>query len=241
MQNQRELERHARKSKRECMTLEKLGDTEGLQKASVTLKQRQDALKQYCSDNGLSYKPDRTAVVGYNRAVAGKVRKSLTSVSNGGKIKKRPYEIVKPRKKRLEIVNRGIAEEKPIFAVDTDTNKFASYVKKVTPKKDFYDVALHGSPTSAEFFGEEIDAYTLASIIRNRKDYTPGTKVRLLSCSTGNTEETGDCFAQLLANELKVDVEAPTETIWVNEDGSFSIHTDDFSKIGMMKMFYSRK
>lgn len=73
MQNQRELERRVRKSKRECMMLEKTGDTEGLQKASVTLKQRQDALKQYCSDNGLSYKPDRTAVVGYNRTVAGKV------------------------------------------------------------------------------------------------------------------------------------------------------------------------
>jgi len=80
MQRQRELERRVRKSKRECLTLEKLGDAKGLEKASVTLKQRQDALKQYCSDNGLSYKPDRTAVVGYNRAVAGNVRKSLTSV-----------------------------------------------------------------------------------------------------------------------------------------------------------------
>ena len=87
MQGQRELERRARKSKRECMMLEKTGDTEGLQKASATLKQRQDALKQYCSDNGLSYKPDRTAAVGYNRAVAGKVRKSLTYGSKGGKIK----------------------------------------------------------------------------------------------------------------------------------------------------------
>ncbi len=87
MQGQRELERRVRKSKRECMTLEKLGDTEGLTKASATLKQRQQALKQYCSDNGLSYKPDRTAVVGYNRAVAGKVRKSLTSRKNKSIIK----------------------------------------------------------------------------------------------------------------------------------------------------------
>lgn len=92
MQKQRELERRVRKSKRECMTLEKLGDDEGLEKASVTLKQRQNVLKQYCSDNGLSYKPDRTAVVGYNRSVAGKVnminrRKTVDNSGGSGIIK----------------------------------------------------------------------------------------------------------------------------------------------------------
>lgn len=237
-QRQRELERRVRKSKRECMMYEKLGDKEGFDKASATLKQREDALKKFCADNGLSYKSDRTAVVGYSRTVAGKVRKSLTSSAKGGTIKKRPYEIIKSRKKRLDIVNRGISEERPIFAVDTDTNKFASYVKNVPHKKGFYDVALHGAPTSAEFFGEDIDAYTLASIIRNRKDYTSGTKIRLLSCSTGNTDETGDCFAQILANELGVEVEAPTKDILVYQDGSFDIGEKND---GEMKIFYSRK
>lgn len=71
MQGQRELERRVRKSKRECMALEKLGDTEGLEKASATLKQRQQALRQYCADNELSYKADRTAVVNYKSSVAG--------------------------------------------------------------------------------------------------------------------------------------------------------------------------
>lgn len=70
-QNQRELERRVRKSKRECMALEKTGDTEGLQKAKETLKTRQKALKQYCADNDLKYKPDRTAVVDYKKSVAG--------------------------------------------------------------------------------------------------------------------------------------------------------------------------
>lgn len=70
-QNQRELERRVRKSKRECMTLEKTGDTEGLKKAKETLKTRQQALKQYCADNDLKYKPDRTAVVNYKKSVSG--------------------------------------------------------------------------------------------------------------------------------------------------------------------------
>ncbi|MBE6846180.1 MAG: hypothetical protein E7508_10905 [Ruminococcus sp.] len=76
-QRQRELERRVRKSKRECASLDTLGDTEGFYKASQTLKQRQQALKKFCADNNLPVRTDRTAVVGYNRTVAGKVRKSV--------------------------------------------------------------------------------------------------------------------------------------------------------------------
>lgn len=71
VQGQRELERRVRKSKRECISLESVGDTEGLKKAKETLKTRQQALKQYCTDNDLKYKPDRTAVVNYKKSVAG--------------------------------------------------------------------------------------------------------------------------------------------------------------------------
>lgn len=71
VQGQRELERRVRKSKRECIALESVGDTEGLKKAKETLKTRQQALKQYCTDNDLKYKPDRTAVVNYKKSVAG--------------------------------------------------------------------------------------------------------------------------------------------------------------------------
>lgn len=71
VQGQRELERRVRKSKRECISLESVGDTEGLKKAKETLKTRQQALKQYCTDNDLKYKPDRTAVVDYKKSVAG--------------------------------------------------------------------------------------------------------------------------------------------------------------------------
>ena len=67
VQGQRELERCVRKSKNEVMAFEKVGDTDGLQKAKATLKQRQQNLKQYTADNGLTYKADRTTVVGYGR------------------------------------------------------------------------------------------------------------------------------------------------------------------------------
>ena len=107
------------------------------------------------------------------------------------------------------------------------------------PKKEgFYDVALHGSPTSVEFFGEKIDGYTLANIIRNRKDYGKGIKIRLLSCNVGNTDNTGECVAQIVASELGVIVEAPTKTLYVNPDGTFRVgRWND----GEMKLFYPRR
>ena len=75
-QKQRELERSVRKSKRECMVMDSLGDKEGFTKASVKLKERQTRLKQYCKDTGRMYKPDRTAVVGYNKSLSKEVLKS---------------------------------------------------------------------------------------------------------------------------------------------------------------------
>jgi hypothetical protein len=47
-------------------------------------------------------------------------------------------------------------------------------------------------------------------------------------------------FAQILANELGVVVEAPTQIIWVNADGSFTVYSQDFLKKGEMKLFYPR-
>lgn len=70
VQGQRELERRVRKSKNEVMAFEKVGDAEGMQKAKATLKQRQQNLKQYTVDNGLTYKSDRVTV-GYGRKKRG--------------------------------------------------------------------------------------------------------------------------------------------------------------------------
>jgi hypothetical protein len=47
-------------------------------------------------------------------------------------------------------------------------------------------------------------------------------------------------FAQILANELGVVVEAPTKTLWVKPDGTYTVGTFDFSNDGEMKLFYSR-
>lgn len=87
-------------------------------------------------------------------------------------------------------------------------------------------------------FGKRIDAYTLSQIIRQRKDYKPGIPIRLLSCSTGNTDNTGDCVAQIVANELGVIVKAPDDILYIFENGRISIGNQNKVK---MRTFYPRK
>lgn len=70
--NQRALERKVRASKRECTSLDTLGDKEGFDKAAYKLKQQEQQLKSYCEKNWLAYKPDRTATPGYGRSQAAK-------------------------------------------------------------------------------------------------------------------------------------------------------------------------
>ena len=73
---QRELERRVRATKRECTSLDTLGDKEGFDKAAYKLKQQEQQLKAYCQENGLTYKPDRTATPGYGRSQAAKTTAS---------------------------------------------------------------------------------------------------------------------------------------------------------------------
>ena len=251
-QMQRAQERRVRAWKRRCVTAQEgvNSATDEATRATAQaefdrsaryLKNNEAKLKDFCRQTGQDRDRFREQVLGFNKSTAQKAvhaakKIGLTSGGKDGII--RPYEHKLPREKRKQIIKKASALKKPIFAEDRPDNAFASYVRNVPSKKGYYDVALHGSPTSVEFFGEPIDAYLLANIIRNRKDYEKGTKIRLLSCNTGNTESTGDCVAQIVANELGVQVEAPTDIIYVFSDGSFEIGITDS---GEMKLFYPRK
>ena len=238
-QQQRAMERGIRAAKRECMMLQETGDTEGLQKASLRLRNQKEKYSAYCKETGLKQHNDRTQVYGYDRSRSSKTvwaeRKAsgnaLTNGSNGS--------IIKTREQTKAIIAKAQAQSRPIFAVDDEVRgAFATNVSRVLPKEGFYDVALHGTPKNVEFFGEPIDAKTLAKIIRNRKDYSKGSKVRLLSCSTGKITDTANCFAQQLANALGVEIEAPTDDIFVYPNGDFIIGKRNN---GEMKIFYPRE
>ena len=161
------------------------------------------------------------------------------------------------KEERAEVIQRGQNEPKAVFSYDRPGNDAMSRLAKTPSVPDTFDVKVHGTDSSVDFFHEDypnqdrrgsIDAYTLSCILKGRSDYkefvadcqqrgvTPS--VRLLSCNTGNTTNTGDCFAQLLANELGHNVTAPTKKLLVSIDGHTTVGRDNS---GFMKTFYSRK
>lgn len=93
--NQRALERKVRASKRECTSLDTLGDKEGFDKAAYKLKQQEQQLKSYCEKNGLAYKPDRTATPGYGRSQAAKTTASYKAAVKAEQEKIKQLEIDK--------------------------------------------------------------------------------------------------------------------------------------------------
>lgn len=95
VQKQRELERKVRASKRVCSVL-KDGDPEMFQKASVLLKQRSQALKDYCTANNLTYQNERTSVLGYGRSEAAKVTAAYNRALKNGELQ---LDLIKSKNK----------------------------------------------------------------------------------------------------------------------------------------------
>ena len=169
---------------------------------------------------------------------------------------KRLYIKMAPEQ-RAEVIMRGIREPKTTFSYNTSVNQAMARLEKAKPEPNTFDVRSHGTEFGIEFFKQDypkddprafIDAYTLATILRGRDDFKAfiadckerGVQpiVRILACNTGNTESTGNCFAQLLANEIGIYVSAPTRTLYANHDGSFYVG----KKLnGEMKTFFPRK
>ncbi len=71
-QQQRAMERGIRAAKRECMMLQETGDTEGLQKASLRLRNQKEKYSAHCKETGLRQHNDRTQVYGYDRSKSSK-------------------------------------------------------------------------------------------------------------------------------------------------------------------------
>ena len=87
-QQQRAMERGIRAAKRECMMLQEVGDTEGLQKASLRLRNQREKYRAYCKETGLKQHNDRTQVYEYDRSRSSKTvwaeRKAKSGLDNGG-------------------------------------------------------------------------------------------------------------------------------------------------------------
>lgn len=108
----------------------------------------------------------------------------------------------------------------------------------VTPINGYEDFAVHGVPEESmveyETTSGESTRYTakeLAVMIREDPEYKGGN-VRLLSCGAGSLRSK---FAQELADELGKEILAPTETLWVAEEGQMFISDSEI----LARMWYN--
>ncbi|MGN6634114.1 MAG: putative T7SS-secreted protein [Oryzihumus sp.] len=99
-----------------------------------------------------------------------------------------------------------------------------TYARNVRPLEGHYDVAAHGNELQVQVHGAEgqaqrLGADQLAKLIVEQPDYDGGP-VRLLSCFTGSSP-TG--IAQQLADQLGVNVVAPSSKLWMWDTGRMAI------------------
>ena len=155
----------------------------------------------------------------------------------------RSNELNLTKEQRRALIQEGLEKSDGlVFSKDTATNNFPSNAKKAKPDPDhpdFIDVISHGNSKTIKMFGKDIDGYILAGIISQKSEYIKGRGIRLLACEAGKTWDTGDCIAQILANEMNVRVYAPIEELYAKPDGTLSVKYYGESKEGW-KEFYPR-
>lgn len=113
------------------------------------------------------------------------------------------------------------------------------FASRIPPKPGYYDVMGHGNQNVVELVDATtrstnvLDGKGLASLLRQSPDYQSGP-VRLLSCSTGATD---DGVAQQLATSLGEPVEAPTDTLYIWADGQTHVGKSLYDKSGTWRTF----
>ena len=215
-QGQRRRERAIRQAKRDLagaqMCYEGRGDVSDLAavlKAQDELKKRQSDMRVFIErSNSLGKAP----VLHRNprREWAGDMPKTTLVASAQSRLRAR---------RMLDLKKKCAGKRLPIY----DDGSLGTVAKLAYPRyksEDGYAVVSHGQPESVFL---RSDHRTLADVIRARRDYKPGTPIRLLACSTGRQDGDTPCIAQRLADELGVDVTAPNDILWVFPDGTLTI------------------
>lgn len=144
---------------------------------------------------------------------------------------------------------KGLGNEQYAAGDATFMESSDRFVKNISKRKNidangYFEVFAHGTPDEIQIVhnGKTImvDARTAARLIENSEGYN-GQPIRLLSCSTGATE---NGFAQNLANKLNVEVSAPSDILWATNNENYFVaaknarNAPDFGAMGKFESFY---
>lgn len=114
---------------------------------------------------------------------------------------------------------------------------------KIKPISNYEDIVIHGDAFGFQINnkdGKPIDDYNaieFANILKEDPNYYGGN-IRLISCETGSVEFG---VAQILANELGVEVLAPTDIVWVTMEGEMIVGPSIYENTGEWKIFKPRR
>lgn len=126
-QQQRAMERGIRAAKRECMMLQETGDTEGLQKASLRLRNQKEKYSAYCKETGLKQHNDRTQVYGYDRSRSSKTvwAAKKSDQNSGGNIPPASSSPVSSPSVHRSFRTKSELEKMPLAQLRAETKELA--------------------------------------------------------------------------------------------------------------------
>lgn len=199
-QQQRAMERGIRAAKRECMMLQETGDTEGLQKASLRLRNQREKYSTYCKETGLKQHNDRTQVYGYDRSKSSKTvwaekkaAKGLTNSNTSGNISLNNLNTkIKEEKQNQHIENSDQWKEACAREKQKGNNP-KSYLYKAVDPQSIVDEAVLNPNTITEYTKKSIyprQYYVCGSEVgkvydAKVGDYFPTKKVAIVYSSKG--------------------------------------------------------
>lgn len=200
-QLQRRIETAVRNHKDLANIAKAAGDDDLRREAQYKINLLTDKYAKLADASGLPTKRERMDVRGFRSVKVKNVDNSAKSAI----IKNKEYAIASSR-----YVNKN--------------DSLYKNSKKIKPIQGFEDIVTHGDAYSIVFKdadGNEsnVSAKEFVEILKKDKNYK-GENIRLISCQVGAGE---GIVPQYIANEFNVNVLAPTEKVFVFEDGEMVV------------------
>ena len=184
----------------------------------------------YSSAKGYRYKTPQTGNgngAGKGFSLAGFVRETLIGGVTGGLGSAAFYgadRVVKSLKDSILIVSNkdDLGASLSLNLGEPDDKTIIVAMENAGPSTpEEFKVFGHGNPYGIQYKDQILDADQVAHLIRNSPQYVGGEqKVKLYSCETGKLP---NGFAQQLANNLGILVEAPNRELHPTKTGGFEI------------------
>lgn len=235
-QKQRYMERNIRSTKKKLLAYEaamancqdektKFELSLEYDKLASKLQKQNKRYNEFCKENaeyGIKSEKERLKTLNWQRENADKARSGASrykSVKEGESSKDSIDNSVKNGTMKLGKASGIFVDKKDILYRNAE---------KIVPIEGYDDFTCHSTPDMFQIYsGEELvmelSAAQYAKLIKISKKYH-NRPIRIISCCAG---EKSDGLAQQLANELGVNILAPTEVVNVDECGRLFVTNNE--------------